>query len=119
MQNNLKSDEILNKVLEIIGFGDDRESFVQKFLENCHKLALQDFIKSLPEETQAEIEKLTDDPASPENAQKFKEILETSNYKDFLEKATSTLFGEFLEAITPSLSQDQKNELREYLTSIA
>jgi hypothetical protein len=118
MEIKPKSDEILRKVLEIINYTEDKEYFIQKFLENCHKMALQQLIQNLPEEKKAKIEELSNSPQSPEIISQFRELLAESNYQNDLEKTTTALFSEFLEAIFPTLSDDQKKELNTYLTSL-
>lgn len=82
--------ELFLQVLSIIGYSDDREEFTNKFFQLCEQQAIANLVKSLPPEQVA------------------------AN----LEEVTKEVFGNYLQAVYPTLNDKQKTDLDSYLKSL-
>ena len=105
--------DILLKILDTIGYEDDKESFATEFEQNIHLQALDNLIRSLNPDEQAEIkEKLV---AASNDVNKVLDVLNSkfsnSQIQQSLDSATQEMFTSYLEYIDPALSQTQRNEL--------
>lgn len=120
MQNN--PEEILSKVLQLIGFEGDKKDFIDKFLIVCQQQALADLIEGLPPEKQEELNQKLSQPEIGEDIDKVKQIVEgyltPEEYASALEKATAKVFQQFLQEMTTDLTPDQSQELGNYLKSL-
>lgn len=112
--------DIIIKVLDIINYQKDKESYAKEFLGFCYQKAFLSYLETLPEEKQKELQQQLPEGSSPE---KVKELLSglvsTQEYEQSLEKAIKEVFDDYLKEIMPSLSEDQITNLQAYLSSLA
>jgi ABC-type transporter MlaC component len=105
--------EILLKILEIIGFEDDKEAFVDEFLKNIQLQAVADLIQTLPTERQTEIKdqlaKNSNNPAGI--ASILNQHFTQTQVGEALQLAAKKAMTGYLEAIKPTLSPAQKEGL--------
>lgn len=113
-QNN----QVIQRILDIIGYSDDKKAFADKFSKVCQKQALLDLIDSLPFNKQ---EGLKLQLGSADNPQKIGEILKqyvsADEYNKILKLASQNALDSYLQTVTPTLSDTQLAELQSYLKS--
>lgn len=109
--NNPKN--ILLKILEIIGYSDNKEIFADEFLKNIQAQSVIDLIQSLPQDKQSQIKKqLLTNPNDPNKvADVLKLYFNNEQIQEALKNASKTAMEEYIEAISPTLSSTQKNNL--------
>lgn len=90
MEKSQKPKDIIIQILDIAGYGENKEDFADQLLSLCQQQALVDLIKSLPEET----------------------ILQA------LKKATENIIKGYLQTISPHLSDTQKKDVQTYIQSL-
>src|SRR5947209_1050047 len=106
------SRDIILQVLTLIGFEGNKEAYAHKFLQTCEQQALFDLLESLSEEKQAELKQKL---AGEKDQEKAKDILSqyvtSDEYREALKQASQTMFIEFIQTITPTLSSSQNEKL--------
>lgn len=114
-QNN----QVIQKILDIIGYSDDKKAFENKFTEVCRKQALLDLTDSLPPDKQ---EGLKLELGSANDPQKIGEILKryvsVDEYDKILKLTSQNALDSYLQTVTPTLSDTQLAELQSYLKSL-
>lgn len=119
MQPNPKV--ILLKVLIIIGYQNDKEKFIGEFLSLCFKKAFIKCVEDLPQNLKITIKKRLANVG--EDPRKLQEILteyvSEEKYDEILFSQSLDTFIEYLQAVIPTLKENQKKELGIYLKSIA
>lgn len=114
-QNN----QVIQRILDIIGYLDDKQSFQDKFTKICQKQALLDLINSLPPDKQATLKQQL---GSESDLQKIGEILKqyvsADEYDKTLKLASQTALDNYLQTVIPTLSDTQSAELQSYLKSL-
>ena len=120
LQENIPNPkDILLRVLTIINYQDDKNQFANDFLDLCLKKALVDMMESLPEGKKEEVKAKFSAQITPEEASQVMQTYFTpQQYMQNLQNATQFLFQDYLKTIMPSLSELQKTELQQYLTSL-
>lgn len=91
MDKDLK--QVIVQMLTIIGYTDDKDAFATEFLGLIQQKAMVTFLQSLPKDKQEEYNKVAGD-----------------TLKD--------AFAGYTKAIQPTLSEDQKQKLQQYLSSL-
>ena len=110
---------IFLKVLDLIGYNDDKEQFISQFISLCQQKAAVDLIGSLPEEKKKLLGQQISQNTASEQVQKIlSQYFTGQQYTKALEQATANNFKEYLEKITPTLSTDQQNSLHSFLSSL-
>lgn len=114
MINNHK--EILLKLLEVIGYKDDKDAFVSEFERNIHLQSIADLVRSLPLERQEEVkQKLNQDPDSPEKgAAILKSYFSEPQILDALESAAKNSLTKYIQAIRLTLTDLQRENLKKF-----
>lgn len=111
--------DIFLKVLDIIGYSDDKEKFTDQFISLCQQKATTDLIEFLPGDKQKLLGQQISQNTTSEQVQKIlAQYFTGQQYTKALEKATAGNFKEYLEKITPTLSIDQQNSLHSFLSSL-
>jgi len=107
------SKSILLKILDTIGYADDKEAFANKFLENVHLQSLLNLIQSLPADKQNEAkQKLTENSNNPEEiASVLKEYFSQSEMQQSLQKSAQDAVNNYIQSINNSLSNEQRQNL--------
>jgi hypothetical protein len=109
--------DALLKILETIGYEDNRESFVDEFLNNVQLQSLTNLIQSLPQEKQNELkDQLKSNSDNSEVVTVFlKDHLGESKIQEVVKQTTEDAVVEYIQQITPSLSDSQRRNLTNVL----
>lgn len=111
---------ILLKVFTLVNFEDDKEAYADRFIKNCEQQALVDVISTLPKEKQVELtQKMvwTQDPKRQKAI--VTEYIPQQAYIEALKKAAEKAFRELIEAVKPTLSNEQVDKLNSYLKTFS
>ncbi len=114
MQQDSKT--ILSKVLDIISYEDNKEAFIDEFLELVQARTFSSIAGNLPQEKQDELKQEID---SPRMQQIIKDIASTTEYKAQANNVFTQMFDEYIEDILPTLTKEQVKNLDLYLASLA
>ena len=107
---------ILLKILEIIGYSEDKEKFATEFLQNVSMQSLLDLINSLPQDKQEELKQKN---STLQNDQKatgdmIKTYFTEQQIEDALQNASKNAVTEYIKAIDTTLSETQRNNLMSF-----
>ncbi len=110
---NTDINNVLLKILEAIDYTDDREAFVKEFTDLVQIQAMDRLINPLPQEQQDSLKvELTE---NKDNLDKIGEILKSrfseEQMRKSLEETTTNAVTDWMKAIDPTLSDDQKVRL--------
>ena len=112
------ANKLLREVLDIIEFEDNKDQFIEEFFKLAQQQAILGSINSLPQPQQDTVkDKLKE--AQPDRVMEI--ILEYISQEDLAKAVTSStesIFREYLEAVVPTLSQDQKNKIGDLFASL-
>lgn len=116
MNNDPK--KIITQVLEIIGYEDDKESYTNSFLELCYQKALLVLIDKLSEEKQQQLNQRLSLTSADEKRKLFEEYFSKEDIEEAMKNAAKVTFEEFIKSVEPTLNDDQRNKLTDYLNSL-
>src|SRR5690348_1427427 len=112
--------EVLDTILTIIEYRENKEQFIDEFLNKCFHRAFVSYLSMLPSEKREALQKQL--IQNENNIKKTQEIIqpfvEREDYAAHVQKATTELFQELLQSVSPHLTQDQRKRLGIYITSI-
>ncbi len=112
INNNAK--DIILKMLDIIGYREDKEVFANEFLKNVYLQSVQDLIKALPQEQQG----IKDKIVAAKTPEELDKIVKVSFSSEDIDKALSlssqNSMSEWIKTVIPTLSLEQKQKLQEY-----
>jgi len=112
--------QIIEEVLSIIDYEDDKPKYAAEFIDLCEKQALLDCLQALPKERQEDFKQKMSWAKDQDRVKDIiKEYVTPQQYTDALKKASQTAFTKFIETILPELTDVQKDKLQSYLQSIA
>lgn len=118
VDNKFNIREILERVLQVIGYEDDHNDFINNFIIMCAKRAHSLLISTLSEEKQYEFIEKINQQATHENVNIIiQDYFSAKVYDQYMIIATQELFNDYLITILPILSNKQKNELQTYIFS--
>jgi hypothetical protein len=105
--------ELLLKILTIIGYSDNKEEFVNQFIVNIHLQAFLDLILTLPIDRQEEIKlSLARSSQYPDRVTRILvSYFSQVQIQDAFEAASKDSIGKYIEAISDTLSNQQRQEL--------
>lgn len=111
--------EILIQILNIVGYKEDKNVFAERFIVLCQQQAFVEFIESLPRSLQEDLKaKIINEKDKVKIKQAMENYVETKEFLDKLELVTARNFKEYIEAIIPTLTSEQKNNLQKFLSSL-
>ena len=109
----------LNNFLDLINYPDDKQEFINKFLSAIYLETIEELIKTLPQDKQAVISQTLESAKTPEFLQQFvKTHFDQTIFNQTLQKTSQKLFSEYIETISDTLSEEQKDKLSEYFSSL-
>lgn len=112
--NNIRT--TLLKILEIIDYRDNKDNFVDEFLKNLQLQSFLDLMQTLPKDKQQELQKQLQSVTQLEELNnKINLYFNEKQLKDSLENTARTGLANYIQAIDPSLSTVQKNNLAKLL----
>ncbi len=116
---NMNPKRIILDVLEIIGYTDDRDKFANDFLG----LILQNSINNLSEKLpQDKIDQLRQrlSLSKPEKLETLlNDYFSSEELNDSVKKVSESMFREYLEEVSPSLNDSQREDLQRYLSGLS
>ena len=109
------ANDLLKQILENIDFEGDKEAFANDFLQTIKKQATLDLIESLPKAKQDELkQKLSQNLQKPEGVSAvLKGYFPEQQIMKALENAAKNGVSEYIQAILPTLNEEQKTKLTE------
>src|ERR1035437_8903807 len=115
-----KASDLLNQVLDNIGYTDNKQEFVNKFLGICNQDALASLIPTLPGDKRAEfVAKLNSKVSAEEIKAVVNEYFTEDQYAEALTKASEKALKAFLETITPELNSEQVEKLNTFIATLS
>ena len=117
---NKQPHQILADILEIIEYTEDKNIFTNRFLELCDKETLINLIEKIPQNQQQELaSKLQISKTGQEKRVIFNQYFSEKQYQEAMGISVERSLSDFLENITPTLSEQQLDKLQHYLNSIS
>lgn len=111
--------DILTDILAIVDYKGDKNDFAERFIVICQQQAFLEFVESLPKTLQDDLKKKLGDQKDKEKIKKaMDQYVNTKEFLGKLELVTAKNFKEYIEAIIPTLTLDQKAKLQKYLSSL-
>ena len=111
---------ILLRILDIIGYSEDKEKFATEFFQNVSLQALLDLLNTLPQDKkdqlQQKIASLGSDAAKVQG--ELKAYFTDSQLEQAIENSAQNAVTEYMKAIDPTLSDSQKQNLANYFSEI-
>lgn len=116
MEDNVE--EILEKILTIIDYKDDKSAFIQEFMNLCVRGAFVEYLKILPQERNIELQQILQENDPLDIKERLEPYMTTEEYKQFLQQSSQTLFQEYVDKILPIITEEQKNNLNAYFATL-
>lgn len=115
----IKPKNFIIEILQAVRYEDDKEAFANEFLLNIYQQSLSDLINSLPENRQSEIStRLSGSLDSQNEMLKNLELyFDKFQIEEIFKKNSTKAVGDYVESITPTLSQSQREHLAEILSN--
>ncbi len=111
--------EIILKVLEIIGYQDDKEKFANDFLGLILQKSINNLAEKLPQDKLDQFRQRVS-LTSPEKFENLiKDYFSQDELNDSVKTVSENMFKEYLEEISPTLSDGQRENLQNYLKSLS
>ncbi len=105
--------DILLNILEAIDYTDDKEAFIKEFIELTQIQAVNDLVNALPPEQKEAVK--AELAANKDNPQKASDVLKSrftdEQMQEALEKSSGYAMLEWMNAINPTLSDEQRQKL--------
>lgn len=114
MAQNKDPKEVLREVLAIINYQDDKEKFINDFLEIAGANGLDSLIKSLPQDQQTTLQNADEEGTISILKSNFTQEQLKQALTEALEKTTE----DYIETVEPTLSEEQKQKLQELASSL-
>lgn len=112
--------QILIKILEIIGYSEDKDKFATEFLQNVSLQSLLDLFNTLAQDKKDQMQK--DVSLAGNDPQKLQEILKNyfteEQINNALQNSSKNAVTEYIKTIEPTLSDVQKQSLADYFNGI-
>ncbi len=112
--------EIILKVLEIIGYSNDKEKFTAGFLQSIDAQSLLNLINSLPSDKQEEARQKLAGVQDPKAAgELLKPYFSKEQIISSLQNSAKNMMTEYIKAIENTLSEEQKTNLANYFQELS
>lgn len=119
MNKNSNITEVLSQILDIIDFSDNKEEFINKFVDLSRQQALLNLLDSVPTNKQVQLkQELSTKKSLDEVAKEFQNIFTPQQYQEELTHTTNNLLNKYLISIMSSLSVNQRKELKALRSSL-
>jgi len=105
--------------LEIIGFDGDKRKFVTEFINVCFEQVYMDMLKDIPVHDQDNlIAQLRKADTQQALIDLLKPYIVAERLKSTLQVVTVDLFEDYLETIMPTLDEERKRKLLDFLATL-
>ena len=111
MNDDIKT--LLTQILGVINYEDDKDEFINKYINIINNQTFFNLIQSLPQDKQEEIKnKFTQAKNDKEKAQEvFKEYFSKEQIEESIKNSSKDIMTKYLEAISNTLSDVQSQNL--------
>lgn len=116
MHNNVE--EILEKVLTIIDYKEDKYAFIEEFMNLCIRGAFVEYLKILSYDRKTELLQILQKNDPLDIKEKLEPYMITEEYKALVQESSEKLFQDYLDKIMPIISEEQKNNLYAYFATL-
>jgi succinate dehydrogenase flavin-adding protein (antitoxin of CptAB toxin-antitoxin module) len=116
MNNNITS--VIEKVLTLIGYQEDKNTFTNQFLDLCMQKSLSDYMEGLPETRKVELQRVLQESDPEKLKVQIEPYVATEEFAKIFNKNVQDLLQDYFRTIMPTLSEEQKNSLDTYFTSL-
>ncbi len=110
---DINAKDLILKILDSIDYSDDKEVFVKEFVELVNIQVVESLINSMPQDQQEALN--IELSANKENSEKISELLKSrfseEQMQKSLEETTKKSVEDWMKAIEPTLSDQQKQNL--------
>ena len=107
---------ILLRILDIIGYSEDKDKFATEFLQNVSLQALLDLFNTLPQDKKDQIQQQI--ASAGNNSQAVRDLLKSyfteSQIEDRLQNASKNAVTEYMKAIDSTLSETQRTNIMNF-----
>ena len=119
--NQQNPQAILHHILEIVEFKDDKDQTANEFILLCQQQTLSQLIDALPYETKQTLKLIMEETKNnPDHVKSvLKDYISPEQYNEELERVTKKAFDQFIQNLSPTLSNEQKDKLGHYLQSLS
>ena len=111
---------ILLKILDAIGYSEDKDKFATEFLQNVSLQALLDLFNTLPVDKKDQIQQQITSAAN--NPQAIQEALKTYftdlQLQEAIKNSAKNAVTEYIKTVEPTLSDSQRQNLTNYFGEI-
>ena len=111
---------MLLKILDAIGYSEDKDKFATEFLKNVSLQALLDLFNTLPVDKKDQIQQQVTDAGN--NPAAIRETLKTyftdSQLQEAIRNSAKKAVTEYIKTVEPTLSDSQKQNLTNYFGEI-
>jgi hypothetical protein len=111
--------KILESILDIIEYKNDKAAFIDEFMDLCVRGALVEYMELLSESRKREFKQILLEKNPVRMKEQLEPYMKTEEYKKLLQESSENLFQDYLEKIMPIISEEQKNKLYTYFSSIS
>lgn len=119
MNNIPDIQQIIGKIMDILGIGEDKESFTKDFMDAVLQESFIEFFSVVPPDRKAVLQREFAIERSPEEIEKIlQRYITPQEYYRVISATTQKLLKEYLDPLVPTLSDEQKRQLNAYLFSI-
>ena len=112
---------ILIRILEIIGYTENKEKFAAEFLQNVSLQSLLNLFNTLPQDQKDKIQQQI--ISAGNNPSAVQEVLKTYftdlQMKEAVESSAKNAMQEYIKAIDNTLSEEQRTSLANYFSQIS
>lgn len=105
----------ITEILNIIGYSEDKETFINNFVEISLNMVLNNLILTISEEKQIEFRQRISLVDQGNQIKIFNEYFTQEKVEVEIQKVFSANLADYLKEILPLLSVEQKDEVGEYL----
>ena len=114
MYNHLN--KILSDILEIIEYRNNRQEFIQTFLQQCRQITTLRLVQNLPKEKQEEVRNRLSTVTSGEaGKQIIMSYLDQKIYENELDKTSQLYFQDYIKELLLTSSSTTKAKLQAYM----
>lgn len=104
---------ILLRILDIIGYSEDKEKYATEFLQNVSLQTFLDLYNTLPQDKKDQIQQQI--ISAGNNPQAVRDLLKNyfteSQIEDVIQNASKNAVTEYMKAIDPTLSETQRTSI--------
>jgi hypothetical protein len=116
---NNDASNILEKILTIVGYQDDKNNFIIRFFDLAMREAFIEYFTLLSIKRREELEGILQEKDLMKRHEQLEPYVSTEEYKKLFTEHTEKLLQDFLEKMMHTLSEEQKNNLDTYFDSLA